>query len=251
VRFVRDAAVRRDPLFGAALDRRTARVPFEARAVTDEAFAAMRAALRPAATGGGEAGTTNSFAWTADGDRVAALKALSMRAWRIEYATPATHAESTRVTRIGAGEINAQPDGIALGGAMMELFGMAGLLTRTALDDPGSRAYRGGAGFYGGLIESTAAFGWLTTPANTRLDQLGAGADWVRINLAATRAGVAMHPLSQALQEFPAMAGPYRDVHAMLGVAAPAVIQGLFRFGHARTPPPSPRWPLEARLLQA
>jgi hypothetical protein len=47
------------------------------------------------------------------------------------------------------------------------------------------------------------------------------------------------------------MAGPYREVHAMLGVRAPAVIQGLFRFGYTKAPPPAPRWPLEARLIGA
>lgn len=42
-------------------------------------------------------------------------------------------------------------------------------------------------------------FVWTTTATNTRLDQLAAGAAWVRMQLTAGQLGVASHPLSQAL----------------------------------------------------
>jgi hypothetical protein len=242
VRLVKDAAIKADPLFGAVLDRRTARVPFEAQRIPELGPLGRVSRFRTGLT---------AFDWTREPGRVAELKALARRSWHIEHATDATRLESTRLTRIGAGEINAQPDGISLGGMAMEAAGMAGVLSRANMEDPGSWLYAESLDFYDGLIAASPAFGWLTTPANTRADQLNAGADWLRINLAATRAGIAMHPLSQALQEFPEMAGPYREVHAMLGVRAPAVIQGLFRFGYTKAPPPAPRWPLEARLIGA
>jgi hypothetical protein len=50
---------------------------------------------------------------------------------------------------------------------------------------------------------------WSSTQGNTRQDQLKAGMTRVRLHQAATLEGLALHPLSQALQEFPAMAEHY------------------------------------------
>jgi hypothetical protein len=41
------------------------------------------------------------------------------------------------------------------------------------------------------------------------------------INLAATAAGLALHPSQQALQEFDAVAEPYRAIHALLDATQP------------------------------
>ena len=231
-----------DPLFGAALHRRSARVPFDDRPLDEDALARLGDATRFA---NGE----TAFGSTVAADRVAAIKALARLGWETEVAAPAPHAESVRLTRIGGAEINASPDGVALGGPVMEAMRLAGLLSRPAMSDPTSRAHAETLDFYNGLIDASAGFGWLTTPGNSRIDQLNAGADWVRINLAATRTGIAMHPVSQTLQEFVEMAALYRRTHRLLGVDAPAVVQGLFRFGYTKAPPPSPRWPLESRLI--
>lgn len=72
----------------------------------------------------------------------------------------------------------------------------------------------------------------------------------MRLHLKATQMGLAFHPLSQVLQEFPEMSAPYSKIHDMLGVESPGVIQGLFRLGYAKAPPPAPRWPLETRLIE-
>ena len=90
---------------------------------------------------------------------------------------------------------------------------------------------------------------WLTTPGNARAEQLLAGAGWVRLQQAAAGMGLAMQPFSQALQEYPEMAEPFREIHAFAGVEAPARVQGLFRFGYGKKEPPAPRWPLETRLV--
>ena len=68
-------------------------------------------------------------------------------------------------------------------------------------------------------LAGTPAFAWIVTAANDRAAQLAAGAAYLRANLAATARGLAMQPLSQALQEFPEML-PVRAEHKrMLGVA--------------------------------
>ena len=91
------------------------------------------------------------------------------------------------------------------------------------------------------------AYIWLTTPGNTRAEQIVAGRDWVRLNLAATGLGLGVQPMSQALQEFPEMADLHAQAHDRLAPDG-GVVQMLGRLGYGPTVGPSPRWPLEEKL---
>jgi hypothetical protein len=91
---------------------------------------------------------------------------------------------------------------------------------------------------------------WLVTADNRRETQIATGADWLRVNLAATALGLGFQPLSQSLQEFPEMADPYRQVHERLAPAG-GTVQMLARVGYGPTVGASPRWPLESRILNA
>ncbi|WP_425410488.1 Acg family FMN-binding oxidoreductase [Hyphococcus sp.] len=246
IRFIKKVAIEKDGLFGAALERRTSRIPFDqARPVPAEALTALGDALRPG---------DGAFGWTRGAEAVAAIKAVCKESWRIETANAATHRESTGLTRIGETEINAAPDGVSLSGPMIETMRLAGVLSRETMNDPASRAYAGTRKFYNGLIDSAMAMGWLSTAGNSRTEQLRAGAGWMRLHLAAARAGLAMQPLSQPLQEFPAMAEMFEEIHRLTGIEPPpgprhGRVQGLFRFGYAPSPPPAPRWPLSSRII--
>lgn len=248
VKFVEDGAAPRDPLFATILDRRTSRTRFDqGRPVANETLNALDRALRP---------QDGEFEWvndTANGD---ALKTLCREAWEIEIATQATHHESTALTRIGEKEINKNPDGISLAGPVIEGLRITGVMSRAQMNDPSSRAFDEARKYYNGLIDSAMAFGWLSTAGNSRTDQLRAGAGWVRLNQAATSAGLAMQPLSQPLQEFPEMDEKFEEIHDFTGFAVPSNqtsgrLQGLFRFGYAKAPAPAPRWPLETRIVRA
>jgi hypothetical protein len=240
VRLVEDGAVLRDPLFGGVLDRRTSRQPFEARPVDRAALDAVKAAT-----------VDGVFAdATVEAERVAALKALAREAWEIEWGLARTRMESIRVTRIGKTEIEAEPWGIALAGPVMEAAGLAGVLTREAMDDPEKAGYGQTLSFYNAAIDSARGFLWSTTTTNARRDQLEAGRAWVRMHLAAQAQGLAVHPLSQALQEFPEMGGPYERAHALLASGG-GIVQMLARLGYAKPAPPAPRESLEAKLVPA
>ena len=80
---------------------------------------------------------------------------------------------------------------------------------------------------------SAAAFGWITTPGNSRLDQVLTGRAYERVNLKATELGLAMHPMSQVLQEYADMSDLQREFHEFLNVAKGHTVQMLFRLGHA------------------
>ncbi len=240
IAFIEDESISRDPLFEAILDRRTGRVPFDAaRPVEASVLNKLDAALRP---------TDGAFEWVNDARNVETLIDLGKRSWTVEATTKATFLESAELTRVGQKAVNANPDGISLAGPMMEALRLAGVLTPEKLRQMDSRAHAETISFYNNLIDSSQAFGLLTSADNARRTQLNIGAGWVRINLAATQAGLAMHPLSQSLQEFPEMAPLYEEIHDFAGIDAPGRVQGLFRFGYATAPPPAPRWSLPSRI---
>jgi nitroreductase len=157
--------------------------------------------------------------------------------------------ESVDLMRIGRAEIEANPDGIALGGAIMEALAVIGQVTRAKLADPNASAFKMGVDKYRSMLERTSSYLWISTPANARADQVSAGRAYVRMNLAATAGGIAVHPVSQALQEFPEVAGELDDLHRRLGIAAPARVQMLARIGYAPAAEPTVRWPLDAKVL--
>ena len=230
----RAGAATPDPLFRHAIDRRSCKEPFEDRAVPAEALAALAPLAR----------TITDPALVAD------LRALTWEAWVIEVETPHTYRESVDLMRFGRAEIEANPDGIDLGGPFLEGLMLAGLLSRAAQMDPSSTAFQTGVDIYRTMLAATPAYAVLTTAGNTRPDQIDAGRRWLRLNLATTGLGLALHPVSQALQEYPEMAGPYARAHDLL--AGPGeTVQMLGRLGYGPGVPRTPRWPLEARMRNA
>ncbi|GAA0485240.1 hypothetical protein GCM10009096_29920 [Parasphingorhabdus litoris] len=244
IKLVQDPSVARDPLFSTILNRRSTKEAFAPRSVDDAIFAKLQSMAFA-----GQAELTPSLITTSDVEQVEKLKELNWKAWSVEYDVARTQKESVDLMRIGAAEVNANPDGIDISGPMMEALRLGGIVSREELATKGSTAYESGISMYKEMLDSTSSFGWLISPDNSRTTQLQSGAAWVRVNQAATALGLAMHPVSQILQEFPEMADLYDQYHDYLAVAAPARVQGFFRLGYAAAPEPSPRWPVETLLL--
>lgn len=241
VTFIKDETIEKDPLFDAVLSRRTIRTPFDiTRPVSPETFQKISRSISP---------LDGLFQWETTNERTSTLQDICRRGWLAELKTPRTHHESTALTRIGAKEVSQNPDGISLSGIAIEATRTAGILTRENMNNTSSRAYSEVRDFYLKAISSAKAFGWLSTDGNSRIDQIKAGTSWVRLHLAATHAGLAMHPLSQVLQEFPEMSDIYEEFHDFVDCRPPRRVQGLFRFGYAKSPPPAPRWPLDSRII--
>ena len=225
-------------LAGQIAHRRSLKEPFDTtREVSADTLAALVAA--------GARGTT--LATTRVSATVSALRTLTADAFRIEFGTPRTYRESVELFRIGRREIDADPDGIDLGGPLFETLHRTGLFTREGALAPDSFPYRSGLDMVTGNAMTGMAYIWQVTRGNTRADQIAAGRDWVRLNLAATGLGLGVQPMSQALQEFPEMAALYAKVHEMLAPEG-GTVQMLGRLGYGPSVAPSPRWPLEAKL---
>lgn len=62
-------------------------------------------------------------------------------------------------------------------------------------------------------VDYTAAYGLISTEANTRTEQVQAGMLFAQFSRKARTLGLVMQPLSQVLQEYPTMAAPYAAVH--------------------------------------
>lgn len=237
LRFGAPASARPDPLFAQAAARRSTKRPFDMARPVDPAVVAALAAATAAPI---------RFGGTAEPGRVAAIRDIAWRSWQLEAATEAAHLESVDLMRLGRAAVAANPDGISVWGPGLEEAIAAGQLTRESML-PGGAGYRVMIDRYTPMLAATPAYVWLTTEGNGRAAQLAAGRDWLRLNLATTAAGLALHPISQALQEFPAVADPYREMHALLAPAG-ATVQMLGRLGYAGAVPPTPRWRAETRI---
>lgn len=81
----------------------------------------------------------------------------------------------------------------------------------------------------------------VSTASNTMSDWIIAGRAYVRADLAADAFGLHVHPVSQALQEFPQMDKLRTELEQLTGTAAPAKMQMLVRVGRTAPPGLSPR----------
>ena len=238
--FKADPNVKRDPIFAHVMERRSLKEPYD----TERPVAADVLGILAA-----NAISGTRFGGSVDAADIAQYRALSHEALRIEIETPRTYQESVDLFRIGHREIDANPDGIDFSGPLFESLGLFGLFTRASAVDKESSAYKAGLDAVYANTDTAMGHIWLITSTNTRRDQIAAGADWVRVNLAATGIGLAMQPLSQALQEYPEMATLYADIHKRLAPEA-GTVQMFARIGYGPKTGPSPRWPLETKFVR-
>lgn len=181
-------------------------------------------------------------------DRVQTLRDLTWDALEIEIFTERTFMESVDLMRIGKREINANPDGIEMREPHFDALYSLGLMTRETLSDTAHPGFKSVLRQMEETCRATPAYAVLTTPGNTRADQIAAGRTWMRYSLATTALGVGTHPMSQALQEFPEMSGLYAKAHDMLAQPGETV-QMLARLGYGSPAIATPRWGLETRIV--
>lgn len=241
IALISDPAVARDPLFALVPSRRSNKEPFDVnRSLAPEMLTQMAMAARNGTRFGG----------TIDPAEVGEWRALTREALRIEVETPHTYQESVDLFRIGRREVDANPDGIDFSGPMFESMHLTGMFTREIAADPTSFAFKAGMDAVYANADTAMGHVWLVTADNSRETQIATGADWLRVNLAATAQGLGFQPLSQALQEFPEMAGTYARVHERLTPEG-GTVQMLSRIGYGPLVGNSPRWPLESRIMNA
>ncbi|NSX53493.1 Acg family FMN-binding oxidoreductase [Parasulfitobacter algicola] len=223
-----------DPLFAYVMERRSHKEAFEDRKIPNTAVQPLKPYAHIAT----------------DLAEVETLKRIAQTAWLAEAATPDAWQESVDLLRIGKAEINAQPDGIDIGGPMMDSLAAVGLFTREAAADVNNAGSQGAIQDTVDAITSAHGFVVQISAQNTREDQIAAGRDWLRLNLATTAAGLKLRPVSQALQEYEAVSDPYTEIHKLYAPGGETV-QMLGLLGYGTDVPRTPRWPLETKMLNA
>jgi len=230
-KFINDA-VSIDPLFDQILARRSCKEPFEAKALSHTQIQEL-----------------SSFAEIIeDIASVEKLREITKTAIHVEAHTHRTMKESVDLFRIGKSEINANPDGIDLGGPFLETMALIGVLTRESQLDTQSFAFKDFMKNYKAMLDTTPNYAMIKTRGNTRKEQIDAGREWVRLNLKTTEMGLALHPVSQCLQEFTEMKEHYKAVHNSFAETG-ETIQMLGRLGYGPTINKTPRWGLETRII--
>ncbi len=228
LRLSADNTQARDPLFAAIRRRHTHKGVYDnTRSVPAVAWQALHAAAAaPALTSG----------HVVDAAPSAQVRALAREAYEIELTTPATYLESARLMRVGAAEIEQHRDGIAIPGTLPRLMSALGLFDRFEVPVRGSGNFQRMAERWA-AFETGSGYFWIASRGNGRAVQLASGRSYVRAHLQATLAGLDMHPLSQALQEFAEVRQQHAGLHRALGFD-PAVqtVQMLARVGYGTTP---------------
>ncbi len=237
----------KDALFAQILNRHTVKVNFEAaKPVSDASLQSILAA----------GGTSRmQCGGTVQEQRLVPLRKLCLDSAFVELRTPRTNLESIRLVRVGPDEILQNRDGISINSPMVRMLSALGQFDRSLPTAAGSTAEKKFIERFDGTSKTAMGFVWITGK-NSRFDQVEAGRMYVRLQLQATAQGIAMHPLSQALQEFAEMKPHYEQVHQLvLNQSAPrspqdATVQMLCRIGYTTTPAPAtPRRALEKFIV--
>jgi hypothetical protein len=241
VRLVKDDSMGADPLFAQVFKRHTHRGLYESLIPDAEARQTLANSVKgfPVQCG----------VVTADEASMQQHRQIAMDAWRIEMETAHTLLESYKVLRVGPQEIAQHRDGISINTPFVRGLVALNLFDRSKASAPDSSAVKGQISEFNDKMAVTPACVWLSTSDNNRKTQILCGRAYVRLQLAATALGLRMHPLSQALQEYPEQAQNYQAIHQLLtGKDSTATVQMWTRLGYASAAAPSPRRGLQALL---
>jgi hypothetical protein len=248
IRLVADANLAPDPLFKSVRERRTDRREYDVdRPVAPSDVAALSAAVQGFPIRLGVVGQRDA----ADDAQLRSIRMVASNAWAIELTTELKMMETMRVLRFGSGEIDRHRDGLVITNPMLVTLKRLRLLKPNKFPAPDSKATVSQIKNFNTITASTPSYLWLVTEGNTRTQQILAGRAYARLNLAGTALGLAMHPTSQALQEYPEVQSQYASIHALLHAPATVnTVQILARLGYPKpgseSAGPAPRRGIDA-----
>lgn len=235
-----------DPLFAEIRKRQTNKRPYDAGRPPS---AAELASIRSAS--GMERFSTRIVTSAA---QRASLAAICEDAMAIEVSSRWRNRETGKWFRFSDRELRQKRDGfgIAQNGTegMKKWIAETFVLSREKAEDPNGSFAHGAVSQAAEQASSAPAFVALISASNTRLEQVLAGRAYIRAHLTASRLGLAMQPLSQALEEYSEMTPVRKRLKATLDVAGKQTIQMLFRLGHAAPTAESPRRDIRDLVLQ-
>jgi hypothetical protein len=245
IKLIADTAIKKDPLFEQILKRRTNRQMYADQALPTSAIQAITSSTLglPVQVG---------FVDSSEAELRNKHRAIAKEAWRIELTTPRTILESLTLMRVGPSEIKQNPDGISNNSPFIRAVVALGLFDRSKAPAKDDSSIASQIKDFDAKIDATNTFFYLITKGNDRETQINAGRAYVRAQLAATAQGLSMHPLSQALQEYPEQSQTYNAIHQLLNApTASHTVQMWTRIGFAPVIQPSPRRRVDQLITKA
>jgi hypothetical protein len=219
-----------DELFHEIPKRVTNRLPFSDRPVEQAALDAITSVCDPV-----------ELRFIIDPDAVRQTADLVTEGMRVETFLDRTHRETVDMLRFSDDEILTHRDGF--GYANIGVTGISRFFAETFV----GRSKAMGEAFRNKTVDSTRTmaqsarvYGIMVTEQNDRMSQIETGRAYARIHLTATKLGLALHPMSQILQEYDELSGVRERFADLTGIRGKTV-QMLFRLGHADDVPHSPR----------
>ncbi len=155
--------------------------------------------------------------------------------------------ESVDLFRIGAREVDANPDGIDFSGRCSRPA-HDGLFSREASLDPDGFTSRSAMDLVTQNMQSGMAYVWHVTQTNTRSDQIRAGQGLGAHQPGGDGAG---HRHAAAEPGVARVSGDGGSLHprARDAGAGGGTVQMWARLGYGPSVGPSPRWPLDAKIV--
>lgn len=238
--------VARDPLFREIGKRRTNKRPYDLkRKLSAAELAELHSVVR------GENLTWRIITSEPQRREIAGICTLAMAT---EVSSVARNRETAQWFRFSDRELLEKRDGFGAAQNGVEgvkkWFAESFILSRERAADPKGAFAQGAVAQTREQAGSAPAFGALISRTNTRLEQVLAGRAYARMDLTASRLGLAVQPLSQALEEYPEMASLRTRLKLVLGVAEEETVQMLFRLGRAEPARHTPRRRVAALLRQ-
>ena len=232
----KEASSLKDPLFGTILKRQSNKRAYAETPLTAEQLTGLRSAR-----------IESRLRLTISDDTAVkqALSEIMIEAMRIETLSKSRDAETIAMFRFNDEERRQYRDGFGV--AQSGMSGFKGwvaesfFLSREDIEKDSTSFGEQAVELTTKQAQSAAAFGWISTASNTRLDQVVTGRVYEHLNLTAAALGVAMHPMSQILQEYPDMQDLQKHFLRFLDIPDGHTVQMLFRLGIAEPIEHSPR----------
>ena len=237
ITLVKNAAIKTDPLFDSLLTRHSNKREYDGYQLSQSEISTLQNAHRKHS----EFPLTVQDSLTA---KAVLVKTLT-QAMQIEVGNKQRDMETIKMFRFNDHEVRQYRDGFGVAQTgitgITKLIAETFFLSRVKVEKDTTEFGRQAVDMTRKIAESTNTFAWISTPNNTRLDQIKVGRDYCRMNLQTTMMGLAQHPMSQVLQEYDDMLALQQSFKKSFNIAPDQTVQMLFRLGKAAAVQHGPR----------
>lgn len=173
--------------------------------------------------------------------RVKQIAAFCAQAMAIENQSQAREMETIHMFRFTDDEARAKCDGLTVAQTGKTGFSKwlveAFFISRHKAEADPQQFSDEGTALAKQQAESAAAFAWITTENNQRIDQVLCGRFYEYLHLHTSALNLAQHPMSQILQEYPDMRQLQSEFKHFIGLSEGHTVQMLMRLGYAAPVP--------------